>query len=1608
MAFLDEISENIKNTYYFLEDKWYNTLDKIDEKVPIYNVIDPVDEVIPSFILFLLIILFFVILLGYFIQFGSSYDIIFTTYDSVDRDPLSGVSLEGEIREELFRGQTNSSGEFTQSALAENKNIYAVIGAALFGSSDNNTLGYITARKQGYNTLERVDVEIEKEQDLFLEPESDDAPTYGDSTIVYLANRANGRKIIDSTNVSEIRFACANKQITTRTVKDGSDGALDGDFVLNEPNCQFKVISASAPGFVTKNNSIVLPTNLDIHKIDLDKETVITTGTAKVWVKNADGNYLTGIRVLLGDHEATTNNTGAAIFNNIEPKTYNITISDDNYYAITPEDGINLTVTVNSTTETEVTLTRIPQDQIRRVYLKIIDSETKEGISRASVDLLYIKEDGNKLVVLESDGDFSRVSDKSKANEDGEYEVSGGLSTSKEGKLIAIIKEDDYLLEVLRPTLFTPNSGPQIVELEKANASNSGFAEVLVSDIDDRKFIGAKSYILLKTTLDGDRIENIPLPSKDGIQTNNEGKAFFENLNIGNNFDYTASAEYNGVYGIDSNSKNLDANQTIYFNVIIDFEVSKLNVKLLNRLTNDFISDSNNTIDLYNTNDELVQRLSYSQGTYVSNFISREDNYYLKVNSQNFVNTQVAINNLLIGDNEITIKLWPNDNDDSDNPGCDGYGCDIDEDNITDGNVLIMLEDIYELENRFFTEESTAFILEDNNSYIARFDLIIGKDLNYKTLMGMVRTDGAEIENVFINPRKNLTEVDSFSCSNIDQDDLDEEDRTEDYYLLKGDDCDEDTDIVAGARWDNNNLEKGVYSLAIKFKVTDDEKIEFAYRAREYDENNISETRLKTKEYPVGVPFREGVYISVGFNDSKYNYFESEVINKITIPAQKSNNLEIIVHNNSLTDKDNGELNIYSHIGPLNQFDSNSPNGEILLDGENKLTLSNNLSINRGTSANYDVNAFTENYNSNQYIIIILEFPDEQLIAYLDTSISGKPITLSTEFFTAIPNQTIDGTIDSEFGDPVIDYLTARVYNNCNTTNPTLADTFSFSSASSEIDEDYFQFIVDGVYTSTDCIIYDIISRDKDTSESFAQFNKTVYANNNDALDLSLGCVDIITANNEDQEITLNWKEQENFIIQNNCSVDVTVQVETALVCESNGSTCFENSFDISQGESKNLIVTGKNVSYDEDADSPNFTDILGNFPIYIKAKRMSADNFRSRFALVDEFTVHLVDNLNCFAISKDEFDFATTDVSQEEFFIENACQYIEFENYYIPKATINAFGYKLENPYHGPETTQNFGVELLVDGVGYITKESTELKVTNGGIIGRHAIFTDTVTNIDTNRARYSINFDFNPENINSAYSSDWNIQKLQIRIIDLKNDNNSHGAKVEDDKIKINYIDGTSNITTLSDSFELDPFRCSNNSPTCELEYGLGEEHLGGEDFVFGLFYHFINPSKKIGSIDMNFIADINSSTLEFNARPEIIYKVTNTVLEPDPSGTTSEIVLDIGDFEILNIEGVDFVIGHINEFDAFDDQEFLIRLNPNIAIKTNNPKIVAWVDRGYLMARYIGENISELNDSTIETDLIEITGSGIIYGKVNISDYVSSVVADSNNKIITGDIE
>ena len=114
----------LKDFYYLFEDKWYEILDKINEKVPIYKIIDPIDKLFPSFILFVvLILLIFGLLISSVVMPFLLPQKLIATVEVIDKDnlPIQDADIKlrladsnnaAETAELLAEGITDEFGQF--------------------------------------------------------------------------------------------------------------------------------------------------------------------------------------------------------------------------------------------------------------------------------------------------------------------------------------------------------------------------------------------------------------------------------------------------------------------------------------------------------------------------------------------------------------------------------------------------------------------------------------------------------------------------------------------------------------------------------------------------------------------------------------------------------------------------------------------------------------------------------------------------------------------------------------------------------------------------------------------------------------------------------------------------------------------------------------------------------------------------------------------------------------------------------------------------------------------------------------------------------------------------------------------------------------------------------------------------------------------------------------------------------------------------------------------------------------------------------------------------------------------------------------------------------
>ncbi len=95
--------DKLKDIYFAGEEKWYNTLDKIDEHLPIYKIVDRVDEIVPSFALLIVLVIILLLLFGLSLfAIGQQEAVLKITVVNNDGAGISGAKVSLEGIEETF------------------------------------------------------------------------------------------------------------------------------------------------------------------------------------------------------------------------------------------------------------------------------------------------------------------------------------------------------------------------------------------------------------------------------------------------------------------------------------------------------------------------------------------------------------------------------------------------------------------------------------------------------------------------------------------------------------------------------------------------------------------------------------------------------------------------------------------------------------------------------------------------------------------------------------------------------------------------------------------------------------------------------------------------------------------------------------------------------------------------------------------------------------------------------------------------------------------------------------------------------------------------------------------------------------------------------------------------------------------------------------------------------------------------------------------------------------------------------------------------------------------------------------------------------------------
>jgi hypothetical protein len=1615
------------NPYIWLEEKWYDLLDKVNKFVPIYKITDPLDKVIPSFLLFTLICIVFFLILLYFIGFTEKYTVTFSAVDAKTKSSLAGVKIFGELNNTPIDLITSSDGA-AQTSLSNFYNTYEIIFGVFLGTKKQFLLSF-TADKGGYLSftsgpvyLEGGDlqtislVKIEQPDNNKPVPPTTQYPNY---TKITLIDSSTELPIIDYSATAYVRFNCVNKSVLTKVAYDNDDGEMDGVFRLNETNCHFQVTAAGADGYeeATQVPMQINPQN-DETIIELTKIFIETKGRAKIYVTEKNSSptkLLTGIQVnLVGAQGNTisttfTDNSGTATFIGVNPGTYTITAVslDNNYAPLNASASKTIAISAGQLSETSVELIKMIPEKARVVKLRFEDQTLGKKVEGVQVFLQEIVTvNGIKEAKPVGTCKNSCVSDSN-----GLVTIIG--LTSDSNGLVASVYAEGYVSKIIQPPLLLSSDSPTIIPMIKSDNTNSGSAKVIVQTSPKNIALpNATAFLFLDSTDLG--VNKISI-LQNGLKTDENGAAVFYSLLYGQKNKYYATATYESMTSAISTKKYITSpGNQIELSLNMGFAVSTIQIKVLDYLEQEIsgIERANvvlREIDVNgNLSDTIIEKLSYdsSKKMFTSSLYESKRKFIAVIDLNGYATNFLDILGLVNGDNTFKANLYPSE--------------------VLDKNVNVFFNGLYNTSGDLIQGNKSVALKRDRNYYM-RIDLVINADTNYSDLFGSVSlNDQAQIYSLPVESGfttgLDLLEYGIYSSAPISNGAINDNN----YFIQQNKVA---LGSTAGVHW-RGNLRKGVYKFITRIMFTskahDGNYLVINFSGKEIDGNNSFEDDQNTSfiiDHVIVNPIEPKIYFTVGINDTnipteEYDFdrttkrFTTEEDAQYLVYTGKAeslnNTLKISIYNNDRNSIKLTSIAAYSYVGVKSSF-ANTSNGSMSFEGAttNHYERSNLLvTIDKNALYISPTITFTQlQSNTPNYLVITATIDANNVSSkyyiFIETISDGAQITITgAKFLAGVTNQTFDGEAYALNGVDKINLSSVKIeVKKACTTTPTLASITPnpIYATINPTNQNYFTVTIPGTYEyQKDCLTLTAYPQNAD----YRNYIKTLYAGTGGTQDSSLSCVKSMfvglstnIAGEDFNQTTLNWGGDATLRVVNKCAVPMIIQLETGLIKE---DTCDTT---LAVGAECTTKIIGINKTF---SSSKQFSDVLGVFPILIKAKKSGS---LKKYALSNTLLVHLVNQAECFAISKDTFNLINP-LQNKNFVIDNRCQYTGFEDYYIPKLALKLVGADLNTPV--PKYNYiDFDYSINLTGGKYTI---SKIRVPRVAPVPPQFFYPDIAkSTLDGDYRHYTgFHYDF----IN--YGGDSN--RLFFKWIDQNNGKSVYGARIEG-AIKVNYKNGTTQYVTPSISFDLNrPTMCLCNGekgPSCTVsahEYCLtGEEieyvpeNAENVQLLRGIEYILL-PAGVIDSIDFNVMGNKDTTNLVLKLISWSYY--TEEIITSVPVSGQTTTSIGTSSFRIYPLQGTTFILKNLLSQTlspelAFTRTAFTSKINPFVDVNITSVRfgtralstdsVTAWIEGGYLKAMYVGENYAGYDDGNIEGTIIDNSIVTSEYGTITATDYI-----------------
>ncbi|HLC93351.1 MAG TPA: carboxypeptidase regulatory-like domain-containing protein [archaeon] len=507
--------EKVKEIYYKFEDKYYEVLDKFEEKFPIYSIVDPIDAVFPSFILLMIIGVLFLLLLFFLVLGGNPLEILISFFSGGSAAKFivsdsEGTALSGIIVDFLLDGKGESA---TTDSFGE-------LQTRLFGTGVD-----VRIKAKDYAEFsDKIDIASGGEYEITLMPAK---PAVTVKTINFEL-RDESRVLLSASDEVTMSFSCS------------SQGLEPPGFTRNGPrqavsvqsDCGTLTGTINVPGFEEEKRQVSAALQEGAVIVILKAKNSSASVLATV-MDEATGSPIEGASITLRRGDITvlqgsvTDATGASMLFAVPAGTYILQAVAPDYlgYSVGYSNEFSIgaaELSGSSTVEIAVLLQKA--DSSKMIYLKFVDANSGGPISGVEATLVRMNV-AQFPMQSASDGTVKF------ANLDG-------------NRYSVIASHKDYVLRVVKDAnIISSSSSPTIVKLTKAPSGTSGNVKVTVSDYSAAKV--ANAAVALYST-------ELVFPVLTGT-TDGDGNILFTNLPAGNYY-ANAGKTVNGVL-LDANSE---------------------------------------------------------------------------------------------------------------------------------------------------------------------------------------------------------------------------------------------------------------------------------------------------------------------------------------------------------------------------------------------------------------------------------------------------------------------------------------------------------------------------------------------------------------------------------------------------------------------------------------------------------------------------------------------------------------------------------------------------------------------------------------------------------------------------------------------------------------------------------------------------------------------------------------------------------------------------------------------------------------------------------------------------------------------------------------------